>query len=221
MYRHDAKARSIRLISLLIGFILVLAGCSTLTPQESAENAAVNTINRVETASRSESGQVVIQSAEELQYTSVKQLDPLGVIFYFPRTRLGEIETSYNPEGGVVKSVELSSSTDQQNVRMEVELAEDLSYEVNKEGSVFTVAFKGKSAAPSSVAESGAPASEKSKPAGSQKAAQPKTDLNNPKQSEQKSDQRYRGLAIVEDIGFETTDSGKSVLSIGTSRRDG
>ncbi|MCF8036204.1 MAG: type IV pilus secretin PilQ [Desulfobacteraceae bacterium] len=215
MYRHEAKARSIRLISLLIGFVLVVAGCSTLSPQEGAEKTVVNTINRVEAASATESGRIEIQSSEELQYTAVKQLEPLGVIFYFPQAGLGEVDTSYTPESGVIKSVDLSNPTDQQNVRMEVELAEDLAYEVDKDGPVFTVAFKGKPDAASPRAGS-------LETAGPENTAKQKASLNNPERDSRRSsqdDEQYRGLAIVEDIGFETTDSGKSVLSIGTSRQ--
>ncbi|MBS3755472.1 MAG: type IV pilus secretin PilQ [Desulfobacterales bacterium] len=224
MYRHEAKARSIRLISLLIGFVLVVAGCSTLSPQEGAEKAAVNTINRVEAASTTESGRVEIQSSEELQYTAVKQLEPLGVIFYFPQARLGEIDTSYTPESGVIKSVDLSSATDQQNqnVRMEVELAENLAYEVDKNGPVFTVAFKGKPDAAASRAGSKSLAAGSKETVGSENATGQETSLNSPERDSRQSrqdDAQYRGLAIVEDIGFETTDSGKSVLSIGTSRQ--
>ncbi len=217
MYRHEAKARSIRLISLLIGFVLVVAGCSTLSPQEAAEKADVNTINRVEAASATESGRVEIQSSEELQYTAVKQLEPLGVIFYFPQARLGEINKSYTPESGVIKSVDLSSSKDQQNVRMEVELTENLAYEVDKDGPVFTAVFKGKPDAGSEPIAAGA-----KETAGPENSAEQEASLNNPGSDSRQSrqdDAQYRGLAIVEDIGFETTDSGKSVLSIGTSRQ--
>ncbi|MFW5908524.1 MAG: AMIN domain-containing protein, partial [Desulfosalsimonas sp.] len=138
MYSHDAKATGIRLISMVVGIFLMVAGCATMSPQQE-QASDLNILTGVETESGNTTGKIQIQSSGELDYTSVKQHDPSGVIFYFPKAQLGDIDRDYTPGKGIIKSIDLSSSEDQQNVRMEVRLARDLPYRVDKDDKTFTI----------------------------------------------------------------------------------
>ncbi|MBS3808582.1 MAG: type IV pilus secretin PilQ [Desulfobacterales bacterium] len=223
MYSHEEKSRSIRLISMVIGIFMVLAGCSTTPSHQGAEEQkaqeqkiqeqkeAAGPVTRIEAVNIPGSGQIEIQSSGEMDFTSVKQIDPPGVIFYFPQTRLGDIRTSYQPRSEIMRSVNLSSSKDQKNVRMEVELAENLPYRVNKQGGIFMVEFDDTAAEASDRA-----AADIESAGAAQKEI--KREKAEEKQTGQIQSEKYAGPATIEDIGFETLKDGKSVISIGTSR---
>ncbi|MFW6333736.1 MAG: AMIN domain-containing protein [Desulfosalsimonas sp.] len=138
MYSNHAKATGFRLIPVIAGIFLLAAGCATLSPeQEQEEGSEITEITGIEAESREQGGTVEVQSSGDLDYTSVKQHDPTGVIFYFPQSRLGDVDTSHTPGKGVIRSIDLSSSEDQKNVRMEVRLARDLHYSDDKEDNEF------------------------------------------------------------------------------------
>ncbi|MFW6271500.1 MAG: type IV pilus secretin PilQ [Desulfosalsimonas sp.] len=223
MYSHDAKSTGIRLIFLITGILLIAAGCATLSSpqQEQQEETAVNTITGIEAKSGEESGKIEVQSSGELDYTSVKQHDPTGVIFYFPKAQLGDIDTEYTPGKGIVKSIDLSSSEDQKNVRMEVRLAKDLRYKADKGEGIFTVRFDETPDAPSLKVDTADTATEKpeqnrSDTAPGQETKERKISLNE-KDAGDKS-KIYSDSAAIEDIEFETLDSGKSTIILGISQ---
>ncbi|MCF8110221.1 MAG: type IV pilus secretin PilQ [Desulfobacteraceae bacterium] len=227
MYSHDAKAKGIRLIFTAAVVLLLAAGCAT-TPsqQEQQEKAAINTITGVEAESGGETGKIEVQSSGQLDYTSVKQRDPIGVIFYFPKARLGDIDRGYTPGKGVIRSIDLSSSEDQQNVRMEVRLARDLRYKTEKSEGVFTVKFDETPRVSSAQIDTAAgTATDSPNRSGADTLSERDAGQRNltgevgAKESKtiDKAD-KSGGPAVIKNIEFETLDSGKSVIVVGAAR---
>ncbi|MFW6011410.1 MAG: AMIN domain-containing protein, partial [Desulfosalsimonas sp.] len=228
MFSHDAKATGIRLIFTAVVVLLLAAGCAT-TPsqQEQQEKTSLNILTGVEAESGEETGKIVLQSSGELDYTSVKQHDPAGVIFYFPKTRLGDIDRGYTPGKGMIRSIDLSSSEDQQNVRMEVRLARDLRYKTEKSDGIFAVKFDETPRASSAEIDTAAGTATD----GPDRSAADTLSERNAGQrnltreatgKEKKTvdkDDKSSGPAVIEDIEFEALDSGKSVIVLGASSR--
>ncbi|MFP4194549.1 MAG: type IV pilus secretin PilQ [Desulfobacterales bacterium] len=197
--------------------------------QEEAEEESANIITGVEVESGGETGNIGVQSSGELDYTSVKQHDPTGVIFYFPKAKMGDIDKSYTPDKGIIRSIDLSSSEDQENVRMEVRLARDLGYNTDKSEGIFTVEFD-ETPEPSNSeidTESTAtddPGRSREDTVSERDAGEQKINLEETGE-EKKTDDKFNkaeesgGPAAIEDIEFETLDSGKSVIILGASSR--
>ncbi|MFO7929921.1 MAG: type IV pilus secretin PilQ [Thermodesulfobacteriota bacterium] len=233
MCSHDAKATGIRLIFMVVGIFLMVAGCATLSPEQE-QDSDISMITGVEAESKDTAGTVQLQSSGEMDYTSVKQYDPTGVIFYFPKTRLGDIDTGYTPGKGLIKSVDLSSSEDQQNVRMEIRLARDMPYKVDKDDNKFEIKFDER--AESAISREDATGAVTDEPSGTgsegedesgeveiseDKGRQQETSRTQQDQetgAEKKQPEKYEGLAVIEDIEFEALESGKSQIILGTTR---
>ncbi len=98
-------------------------------------------ISGIRTVVAAESESVLISANEQLNYTSVKQHDPLGVILLFPETTFGKDLSELAQDSEVIKSIIPSLSSDQKNTRLEIGLKEDLPYEVKKEGENLKVVF--------------------------------------------------------------------------------
>ncbi len=132
---HDRQVKTAKRIGrylLIVCILVVFAGCASLQTKPSDEDTGVRTITGIDVESVSDTEQVVIRATGELEYSSVKQKDPLGIIFYFPETRLAEMETEISPRSDVVKAVKATPSSDGGNVRVEIDLAADFEYAVEK-----------------------------------------------------------------------------------------
>lgn len=217
MHSCHANPRVIRRISLMIGFLFLFAGCAVTPPAKEESRAeavpAIVTIEDIAGKSMPSSAELEIKASGELDYTSVKQLKPLGVIFYFPNARLGYPEKDYQPEDDAIKAIRLSSSEDKKNVRMEIELDRDMSYTVNKKASGLNVIFYKKN----EITEQADAYAGKSKPGDvkPEPVSEPgpkKPVLSKPEVKD------YHKAANVEDIHFASGESGTSVITIGTSR---
>jgi len=135
--------RSICVLVLSV-LLLLSAGCASMSEKNDAELVEVSpqkVITGIDTVVSSDTEKVIIRANKQLNYTSVKQHDPLGVIFLFPETTFGEALPELAPGSEIIKSIIPSLSSDQKNTRLEIGLLEDLPYEVKKEGVNLSIVF--------------------------------------------------------------------------------
>ncbi|MCD6584924.1 MAG: type IV pilus secretin PilQ [Desulfobacteraceae bacterium] len=130
---------------LFLMLILLSAGCASMSDNKEAASGKADSpkvITGINTVVAADSESVLVSANKQLNYTSVKQHDPPGVILLFPETTLGEIPPTLTPDSQIIKTIISSLSSDQKNTRLEIGLKEDLSYEVQKEGTVLKIVFQ-------------------------------------------------------------------------------
>jgi len=113
--------------------LLLSAGCAAMSEKKDTELVKADhqkMITGINTVVAADSESVQISANKQLNYTSVKQHDPLGVILLFPETTLGEITPELTPDSEIIKTITSSLSSDQKNTRLEIGLKKDLPYEV-------------------------------------------------------------------------------------------
>jgi len=124
--------------------LLFSAGCASMSGKNDAELVKADLqkmITGIETIVAADSESVIIRANKQLNYTSVKQHDPLGVILLFPETTLGNDLPELAPDSEIIRSIMPSLSSDQKNTRLEIGLKEDSPYEVKKEGENLNIVF--------------------------------------------------------------------------------
>jgi len=132
-------------VGLVVAF--TYAGCATQQSGSKEGAAGVDPSQALEIASvelseRSDSMEVIINGSDPLTYTSVKQPAPLGVILYFPNTRLNASQTDIQSDGDPVTSVHASQIEAQQTTtRIEILLTSDAPYNVVQNGTSLAVRF--------------------------------------------------------------------------------
>ena len=85
---------------------------------------------------------VVINGIEPLTYTSVKQPLPLGVVLYFPNTRLNVSKTDVQSSGNPVTSIHAGQIEAKNTTRIEILLASDVPYNVIQDGTSLKIQFE-------------------------------------------------------------------------------
>ncbi len=207
---HDRQVKTAKRIGrylMIVCILLVFAGCASLQTKPSDGDPGLRTITGIDVESVSDTEQVVIQATRELEYSSVKQKDPLGIIFYFPETRLGDIDTMITPGSGAVTSVNATPSADGENVRVEIALAADFEYEVDKSQSRLNVVItRGEAAA----VQAAAPARTAEAP------RQPRERMRQPEPMPVR-EPGTGNTAIIRQIDFSADEDGKSSVIIGTT----
>jgi type IV pilus assembly protein PilQ len=210
---------------------LLLIGCASITDKEAAEEASpeaatVSTQQKQITGiiisgtdSAGKANRVLLTASNQLEYTSIKQRDPLGIIFYFPETALGQIKSQYTPDSDVIASVKTAMSPDQKGARLEVVLKKDASYEVKRAGNDIEILFAAKSK-PSVeeelIADSKAPSvSKASAPLSSESAAQSPTKESKPQSASKAISSK--GSSVIDRLDFSSETSGKSSIIVGTT----
>lgn len=126
---------------------LIFAGCAT---QNSSDQSGVADddpspsmeITSIELSEETDSVNVWINGTEPLTYTSVKQPIPLGVVLYFPNTRLNVpntiIPSASRPVSAIhADQVEAKTHT----TRIEINLSSDVPYNVVQDGSALKIKF--------------------------------------------------------------------------------
>ncbi|MBC2716766.1 MAG: type IV pilus secretin PilQ [Desulfobacteraceae bacterium] len=189
-------------------------------------------ITGINTVVSADSESVIISANKQLNYTSVKQHDPLGVILLFPETTLGEIPPELRPDSEIIKTIIPSLSSDQKNTRLEIGLKEDLPYDVKKEGTNLNIVFL----RPSTVSTEENQAIESSEMsavkeesslntpvvAGSSEVTEEKTTEKKAVVGEQEESEKIvtsevnKEAAVINRIDFSTQESGKSMIIVGT-----
>ena len=224
-------------ILFLILLILLFGSSYCVSSPEVSDNAAevkspakiitgiMVTGNRA--ASTDETGKILISANQELNYTSVKQYDPLGVVLLFPDTSIGGLQPEYTPDSNIIASIKTTMSPDQANVRLEVVLKKDLSYSVKRMGTDIEILFQGGHQISQPVAQVPAPAviSDRT-PAQAESVVQPPDlDTNEGQKEIPESSNIQTPLAeeisttpaTVNRIDFSGKQSGKSSIIIGTT----
>jgi len=213
-------------LSILLLFLLS-AGCASLSDNKDAVPGKADSpkvITGINTVVAADSESVLVSANKQLNYTSVKQHDPLGVILLFPETTLGKIPPALTPDSQIIKTIISSLSSDQKNTRIEIGLKEDISYEVQKEGATLKIVFQ----RPGTVLTEENPAVELN-----EESAEVENSLSTPvivgspevaaaekgteKEMTAGEDKREKiETAVINRIDFSTQASGKSMIIVGT-----
>jgi type IV pilus assembly protein PilQ len=141
----------------------MVTGCATKAttkPGEvEAEPAASESVIHEVSVSEEQTAVVVnIKSNQPVDYSAVKHLSPLGVVLYFPNTSLEGVPETYTPESTLIKSIVASQPTGKQGPsRIQINLNEDVEYEVSQEEKDVLVNFKkpAEQPAPEAIAAEG------------------------------------------------------------------
>ncbi len=143
--KFSKKLTLVYCLGLVVAFLF--AGCATqntdrqtsapgLDPSQSME------ITSIGLSEEPDSMNVVISGIEPLTYTSVKQPLPLGVVLYFPNTRLNVSQTDVPSTGNPVTSIHAGQVEAKNNTtRIEILLAADAPYNVVQEGNSLRIQF--------------------------------------------------------------------------------
>ena len=141
----------------LLSAMMIFAGCaSNKADVEKLDNdevsVAINLITDIITVEDSESTTVTVRGNRYLTYTSIKQDIPLGILFYFHETGIGEvIQSTYTPESDIITSIETSELTDQEGTtRILISLKEDIPYDVTPDDTGIKISFSKTSKVPAS-----------------------------------------------------------------------
>jgi type IV pilus assembly protein PilQ len=126
---------------------LLLAGCATQNTDRNTSAPGLDPSQSMEITSiglseEPDSTSVVINGIEPLTYTSVKQPLPLGVVLYFPNTRLTVSQTDVQSTGDPVTSIHAGQIEAKNNTtRIEILLASDVPYNVVQDGNSLKIQF--------------------------------------------------------------------------------
>ncbi|MBW1771086.1 MAG: hypothetical protein JRJ17_08050, partial [Deltaproteobacteria bacterium] len=157
--------------------LLVTTGCATTKPGEAeAESAASGSVIHEITVSEEQTAVVVtVKGNQPLSYSAIKHLFPLGVVLYFPGTSLEGIQETYAPESRMINSIVASQRTEEEgSSRIQINLNDDVQYEVSQEGNDLLVQFtKPTAQEPASGVSAAAAPAETSEPAGTEPEEEP------------------------------------------------
>ena len=132
------------LIILLTSPMIVLCGCA------SNQGAGVNAegqkiITDIATSDDDDATSVSVKGNRLLTYTSNKQVFPLGVVFYFPETTLGNIDTVYEPsENNIISSIranEIKENDQTPTTRLFIGLKRDALYDISPDETGLKITF--------------------------------------------------------------------------------
>jgi type IV pilus assembly protein PilQ len=133
-------------LGLLVAFLL--AGCAA---QKSGSKTGVTDVDPLPSVEITHIGlsedvdsvNVVINGTEPLTYTSVKQPLPLGIVLYFPNTRLNVPSTDLQSTGKPVTTIHAGQIENKDSTsRIEILLALDVPYNVVQDGSTLKIQFE-------------------------------------------------------------------------------
>ena len=132
-------------LGLVVAFFL--SGCATQNPDRQTSATGLDPSPSMEITSiglseEPDSMNVVINGIEPLTYTSVKQPLPLGVVLYFPNTRLNVSQTDVQSTGNPVTSIHAGQvEAKNKTTRIEILLAADAPYNVVQDGNSLKIQF--------------------------------------------------------------------------------
>ncbi|MBI5592302.1 MAG: type IV pilus secretin PilQ [Deltaproteobacteria bacterium] len=221
--------RFIKLPALLILCFGFAMGCATDTAirpdaQDSQQTNVSKKITDIQVTKEPDAVVVNIQGNAILSYTSVKQPSPLGVILYFPETRVGEMMPTSPVDDDVIGNIAISQVENVQTSKIEIALSKDVPYQVTREGNGLKISFARKASdaavniSGQSIRETSIPEPSLSSTAGS--ATGPATiSRTYPVDSRKKGPSaKSSGAAWVNRIDFSSELKGKSTVIIGTTR---
>ncbi len=217
------------------------AGCRSLPAKEDAvaEKAAVPKqitgimVSGSRSADSTALDRLIISGNTELQYTSVKKNQPVGVVLYFPQTSLADIQAETQPNSNIIASIKTYQQPDQNNARIEIDLKKDAEYTVERKGPDLEVLFNAIAAASVSNPimeneigveqideQSGAMLSEAQPILALEEEPVALAQIIPAQQSPQKQQAplaKSGRPAVIDRIDFSSQESGKSAVIIGTT----
>jgi type IV pilus assembly protein PilQ len=220
--------RTILGIGVLLYFLC--AGCaSKIWPPETADVPAGAAIAQKQITgimvdgprAAGEADRVVIRAGSELDFTSIRQDDPPGVILFFPETTLGDVAPRDTLESNAVASINTALSPDQTGARVEIILKREMAYEVLRSGTDLEVVLKPEAVPPIAMQDN----------ANIDLARSVDTGPSVSDARDTASEERYAPLelkapaqtatsgspAVVNRIDFSSRDAGRSAMIIGTT----
>jgi type IV pilus assembly protein PilQ len=120
------------------------AGTAATKPEavEGEPTVSGNVIEEITVTEEEAAVVVVIKGNEPLTYSAIKHQVPLGVVLYFPNTSLEGVEESLTPETALIESIVVSQPEEQEGLsRVQINLSDDVPYEVNQEENQIYVQF--------------------------------------------------------------------------------
>ncbi|MBW2410963.1 MAG: type IV pilus secretin PilQ, partial [Deltaproteobacteria bacterium] len=132
------------LIILLTSPMIVLCGCASNKGAE-VSGEGQKLITDIVTSDEADATSVSVKGNRLLTYTSNKQVFPLGVVFYFPETKLGNIDTIYEPpENEVISSIranEIKEDDQTPTTRLFIALKRDVPYDISPDEAGLKISF--------------------------------------------------------------------------------
>ncbi len=134
-------------LSLFLILLLIAAGCAgkAATKPEAVEGeptASASVIEKITVTEEEAAVVVVIKGNQPLTYSAIKHQVPLGVVLYFPNTLLEGVEESLSPESTLIESIVISQPEEQDGLsRIQINLTDDVAYQVNQEENQIYVQF--------------------------------------------------------------------------------
>jgi type IV pilus assembly protein PilQ len=145
---YDSKPYPItRIACLCLALLLGLwSGCASNkgAGQETGleQSGPLNTIQSITAEESDEAFNVNVRGDGRLTYTAVKQPFPLGVILYFPDTKLASSDLGIASDHPLIQSVNVSQLDEGANTsRLEILLSQDAAYTVNEVDDGLQIAF--------------------------------------------------------------------------------
>ncbi len=219
-------------LGLIVAFLLT--GCATQGKNGKTGAADVDpsssvTITSIGLSEAADTASVVITSTAPLTYTSVKQPLPLGVVLYFPNTRIDVSNDSVQAAGDPVTAIHAGSvASANDTARIEILLAEDAPYNVVQDADALKIQFaksipvkEAEGSGPATASASAPEAAILATPVQSSAPAAPFTSQITPSGT-------YQGTGVevnkedqiwVNRIDFLGEQDGKSTLSIETTKK--
>ena len=139
--------KSISAFCLGLVIAVLVAGCATQSSDHQRGAADVDPssslgITSVVLSEETDAVNVRINGTQPLTYTSVKQPVPLGVVLYFPNTRLDLSEAELPAPISPVTAIHADQVDSKSNTsRVEINLASDTPYNVVQDGNVLKIQF--------------------------------------------------------------------------------
>ena len=147
IFRMIRFGKSVRAIYLTLTVAVLLLGCATQQAGNQAGMAdkgslAPTEISAIDLSEEPDAVNVRIGSAQPLTYTSVKQSVPLGVVLYFPNTRLTIGQADLPVSIAPVDAIYIDQVGDNQETsRVEINLSSDVPYNVVQEDNTLVIQF--------------------------------------------------------------------------------
>jgi len=134
------------------------AGCASKTdvkpvePDGHLDASQPNRVTGIRTIEDSGSISVLIQGTRLLTYTSVKQPSPPAVLLYFPETALDDTLGGYRVASDIIREINAREiNVGGITTRIEIALAEDISYQAVREGTGLKISFQKGATVPSAA----------------------------------------------------------------------
>ncbi len=216
-------------LSLLVLFLFLATGASLSARQDEAVSGNETgpqgqitgiIISGVKTPGQTALDRVLITANRALEYTSIKQHEPVKIIFYFKDTVLGSVQPFYTPESDLIASITTAQAPDRRGgASIEVLLKKDCVYAVNRAGTDVEISFSPSPDEPEAAETAIAPDTELAaeEPSAEDLFEEADAPAAVAAATFAQAPESDRGPAVIQQIDFTCQESGKSAILIGTS----